>query len=133
MITLTQTLRDRNVLDAVGGPAFVTHLFTFTPTAANARYYLDIVREKYILRQIIATCTECAARAYDEQGRSHDPLLGDVEQRVLAIGEKRFQNEQVPVHDRAGDGGNREPSSSFTNAAARSPGIPSRGLPSSTA
>src|SRR5437763_6675496 len=53
LITFTQTLRDRNILDAVGGAAFVTNLFTFLPTAANVGYYLEIVREKYILRQII--------------------------------------------------------------------------------
>ena len=35
LITFTQVLRDRNVLDTVGGAAFVTSLFTFVPTAAN--------------------------------------------------------------------------------------------------
>ncbi len=95
VITLTQTLRDRNLLDAVGGPSFITHLFTFTPTAANATYYLEIVREKYILRQIIGSCTECAARAYDEQGEVNT-LLDEVEQKVLSINENRFKN-AVPL------------------------------------
>lgn len=97
-ITLTQILRDRKLLDGVGGPAFVTHLFTFTPTAANASYYREIVQEKYVLRQIITACTECAAAAYDEQGEVIT-LLGDVEQKVLAIGEKRFQNEIPSMTD----------------------------------
>ena len=91
VITLTQILRDRNLLEAVGGPSFITHLFTFTPTAANASYYLEIVREKYVLRQIISSCTECAARAYDEQGEVNT-LLDEVEQKVLAINENRFKN-----------------------------------------
>ena len=86
------------MLDGVGGPAFVTHLFTFTPTAANAAYYRDIVREKFVLRQIIAACTECAAAAYDEQGEV-TTLLGDVEQKILAIGEKRYQNEIPAMKD----------------------------------
>src|SRR3982074_690220 len=39
LITFTQVLRDRNVLDAVGGAAFLTSLFTFVPTPAhNASY-----------------------------------------------------------------------------------------------
>ena len=57
LITFTQVLRDRNMLDAVGGAAFITNLFTFVPTAANVTYYLEIVRDKFILRQIIAACT----------------------------------------------------------------------------
>src|SRR5438034_9759211 len=71
--TLTQVLRDRNLLDSVGGAAFVTSLFTFVPTAANVGYYLDIVRDKYILREIISAATESVRRAYEEQeiGRAH--------------------------------------------------------------
>ena len=97
-IILTQALRDRNLLDAVGGPAFITHLFTFTPTAANASYYIDIVREKFILRQIIGTCTECASRAYEEQGEV-PTLLDDVEREVLAIGQSRFKDSIPEIKD----------------------------------
>src|ERR1044072_6942547 len=46
LITFTQVLRDGHLLDSVGGAAFVTSLFTVVPTAANARCYLDIVRDK---------------------------------------------------------------------------------------
>src|SRR5437879_12753035 len=67
LITFTQVLRDRNLLESVGGPAFVPGLFTFVPTAANVGYYLDIVRDKYILRQIIPAATEGVRRAHEEQ------------------------------------------------------------------
>src|ERR1041385_7195450 len=67
LITFTQVLRDRNLLESVGGAAFVTSLFTFVPTAANIEYYLEIVRDKYILRQIISAATESVRRAYEEQ------------------------------------------------------------------
>src|SRR5439155_1192840 len=70
LITFTQTLRDQNVLETIGGASFVTSLFTFVPTAANVEYYLEIVRDKYVLRQIIITCTEGVRRAYEEQGRT---------------------------------------------------------------
>src|SRR5215472_13516609 len=38
LISFTQVLRDKNLLDSVGGPAFVTHLQTFVPTAAAVGY-----------------------------------------------------------------------------------------------
>lgn len=66
-ITLTQILRDRGKLDECGGAAFVTELFTFLPTAANAAYYLDILEEKLVLRELIKCCTAYSARGYDEQ------------------------------------------------------------------
>src|SRR6266576_4021212 len=67
LITFTQVLRDRNLLETVGGAAFITSLYTFVPTAANVGYYLEIVRDKYILRSIIAASTESVRRAYEEQ------------------------------------------------------------------
>ncbi len=83
-ITLTQVLQDRRLLEQVGGPAFVTNLFTYVPTHANAGYYLEIVREKFTLRQIISACTNCVSRAYDDQEQVQD-LLDEVEQKVFAI------------------------------------------------
>jgi len=67
IVTLTNELRDRNELDNAGGAAHITQLFTYLPTAANARYYADIVLAKWTLRRIIVTATEHAAKAYDEQ------------------------------------------------------------------
>src|SRR3954453_10809682 len=98
LITFTQVLRDRNVLDAVGGAAFVTSLFTFVPTAANVLYYLEIVREKYILRQIISAATESVRRAYEEQDEGNN-LLDEVEQRIFAVGEDRFKGEMLSMKE----------------------------------
>src|ERR1700676_4326657 len=98
LITFTQVLRDRNVLDAVGGASFVTSLFTFVPTAANIAYYLDIVRDKYILRQIIAASTESVRRAYEEQDEGNN-LLDEVEQIILAVGEDRFKGKMFSMKD----------------------------------
>ncbi|MEP6709819.1 MAG: replicative DNA helicase [Verrucomicrobiota bacterium] len=98
LITFTQVLRDRNVLDAVGGPAFITSLFTFVPTAANITYYLEIVRDKYILREIIAACTESVRRSYEEQDEVNN-LLDEVEQKIFAVGEDRFKGQVLTMKD----------------------------------
>src|SRR6478736_997891 len=98
LITFTQVLRDRHLLDSVGGAAFVTNLFTFVPTAANVQYYLEIVRDKYILRQIISAATESVRRAYEEQDEVNN-LLDEVEQRIFAVGEDRFKGQLLSMKD----------------------------------
>ncbi|HEV8417676.1 MAG TPA: replicative DNA helicase [Candidatus Udaeobacter sp.] len=100
LITFTQVLRDRNLLDSVGGAAFVTNLFTFVPTAANVQYYLEIVRDKYILRQIISAATESVRRAYEEQ-EEVDSLLDEVEQKIFDVGEDRFKGQMLSMKDHA--------------------------------
>ena len=92
LITFTQYLRDKNLLETVGGAAFVTRLFTFVPTAANIGYYLDIVRDKYILRQIIVAGTESVRSAYEDQD-DVNLLLDQAEHRIFVIGEDRFKGE----------------------------------------
>src|SRR5213592_391560 len=98
LITFTQVLRDRNLLESLGGASFVTGLFTFVPTAANVQYYLDIVRDKYILREIIAAATESVRRAYEEQDEVNN-LLDEVEQRIFAVGEDRFKGQMLSMKD----------------------------------
>lgn len=97
-ILLTQLLRDRGLLDKVGGPAFVTSLFTFVPTAANANYYLEILKEKFTLRQIIVTCNEFASRSYEEQ-ESVDTFLDEVETKVFKITESRLNEKTFQIKD----------------------------------
>ena len=98
LITFTQVLRDRNLLDAVGGPAFVTSLYTFVPTAANLEYYIDIVRDKYLLRSIITAATESVRRAYEEQDEVNN-LLDEVEQKIFAVGDDRFKGQMLSMKD----------------------------------
>src|SRR5213595_3095939 len=98
LITFTQVLRDRNLLETVGGAAAVTSLFTFVPTAANVTYYLEIVRDKYILREIIAACTESVRRSFEEQDEVHN-LLDEVEQRIFAVSEDRFKGEMLSMKE----------------------------------
>jgi replicative DNA helicase len=86
------------LLETVGGPALVTSLFTFVPTAANVGYYLEIVRDKYILRSIIAASTESVRRAYEEQDEVNN-LLDEVEQRIFAVGEDRFKGQMLSMKD----------------------------------
>jgi replicative DNA helicase len=74
MVTFTQLVKDQGDLDAIGGPAYIAHLFTFVPSAANVGYYIDIVREKWILRRIIAAAERAASLAFQAQDQVQELL-----------------------------------------------------------
>ena len=82
VITLQQRLKDKQLLEQVGGIAYLSQLQDAVPSAANLSYYLDIVREKYLLRKMIQTCTAVVGRVYDYEGEV-DALLDEVERDVL--------------------------------------------------
>ncbi len=90
IVTLTQKLKDSNQIDAVGGIAYVVSLPDMVPSAANLSYYLEIVREKYLLRKMIQTCNGVIAQIYEHEGNV-DELLDNVEADVLRISEERVE------------------------------------------
>ena len=63
LISLTQLLDDRRLLDDVGGATAVTELFTFVPTASNAAYYIDILYEKALARRVIEASAQLSEAA----------------------------------------------------------------------
>jgi len=97
-ITIAQYLRDRNKLDQIGGAAALNELFIYLPTATNAEYYVEILLEKFTLREIIKVCNEYSARSYEEQD---DPaaLLGEVEQKVFAIAQDRSKDKSANLKE----------------------------------
>lgn len=88
-ITLTQRMRDAGVLDehVANGAAYVTEVFTSLPTAANVTSYLEILREKKMLRDIIAIATEANQRSHTEQDRL-DEIIADIHARIAALGDE---------------------------------------------
>lgn len=84
LITFIERLRDRKLIEKVGGRNAVEHLFVFVPSAANVGYYVEIVREKYVLRQIIAACDEGIGEALKAQDDVSE-CLTTLQKKVLAI------------------------------------------------
>ena len=88
LITLTQKLKDENQLENVGGAAYISTLATSVPSAANLPYYIEIVREKNLLRKMLRTCSEVVGRVYEHEGEV-DGLIDEVERDILKISEER--------------------------------------------
>jgi replicative DNA helicase len=81
---LAKHLRDKGQLDSVGGPSAISALFTYIPTAANIREHLEILHEKFALREGIKTATEYSNRFYEEQDDVPN-LLDSFERDALAV------------------------------------------------
>ncbi|MDE3275875.1 MAG: replicative DNA helicase [Verrucomicrobiota bacterium] len=85
-VTLIERLRARGRLESVGGLPVVEALISGTPTSAHAEYYIDIVRQKHVLRKLISTAQETERKCYDGDGRNADVILGEAESAFLGIG-----------------------------------------------
>lgn len=86
VITLTQYLKDRNALEAVGGIATIATLPDYSPSATGLTHYAKIVRDKFVLRRLIQTGTEIVSTAYSSPDTAVDATLDAIETKVLQIG-----------------------------------------------
>lgn len=86
MVTITEALRVRGELDAIGGTVAIERLVDATPAVAHADYYTTILREKHLLRRIITAAENAQEKCYAPD-RSIDLIVSETEQEVLAISE----------------------------------------------
>lgn len=100
LITLQQRLKDHQKLEAVGGLAYLAALPDAVPSAVNIEYYLEIVAEKFVVRQTIAFCTEAAARMFEWPGQV-DHLLKELQGDFDRIAAQRSSEDQAPVRLKA--------------------------------
>jgi replicative DNA helicase len=97
LITVQQHLKDRQLLEQIGGVAYLSQLQDAVPSAANLSYYLEKIQEKYLLRKLVQTCSGVVGRIYDFEGNVEE-LLDEVEKEVLRVNESRSQTNMVPVN-----------------------------------
>jgi replicative DNA helicase len=96
LITLQQRLKDKQLLEQTGGIVYLTQLQDAVPSAANLSYYLDHVHEKFLLRKMIAVCTDVVGRVHDYEGEV-DALMDEVERDILRISESRVQGASTGI------------------------------------
>jgi replicative DNA helicase len=95
-ISVAEELRRRGVLERVGGLPYLSALMDTVQTAASARYYATIVREKSVLRSLIHAGTEITQLGYEGE-EDVASALDKSEQLVYTIGERRGVTEFMPV------------------------------------
>ena len=98
MVTLTERLRKKDIMEKVGGVAFITALANAVPTAANLAYYAGIVAEKAQLRKLINAATEIASSAY-EDSEDVAELMDKAEKSILAAAAGRSNSSFVQMKD----------------------------------
>ncbi|MES3041832.1 MAG: replicative DNA helicase [Pseudomonadota bacterium] len=80
-------LQNQGKGDEVGGLGYLNSLAQYVPSAGNIRRYAEIVRERSILRKLVAVGDEFATVGFNPQGRAVAEILDECEQKLLTIGE----------------------------------------------
>ncbi|CAN7310927.1 replicative DNA helicase [Rhizobacter sp. LjRoot28] len=88
VITVFEHLQMQGKAEECGGLVYLNALAQSVPSAANLRRYAEIVRERSVLRKLVATSDEIATAALNPQGRNVSEILDEAESKIFKIGEE---------------------------------------------
>ena len=96
LLSVSDRLKDKNLLEEIGGNAYLTDLINSVPTASHVINYAKIVQRKRILRDLIEASQEIGQMGYNES-EDVDILLDKAEQRIFSITQKSLSQNFIPV------------------------------------
>lgn len=94
LVTVSEKLRELNLLKKIGGKAFLVRLANEVPTAANVESYGRIIKSLSAKRELISATSRISEKAFDESLPT-DQLLDLAEQEIFSLSQKHIKN--IPV------------------------------------
>lgn len=85
VVTVFAELQKGGKTDQMGGLVYLNSLAQTTHSAGSLRRYAEIVRERAVLRKLIATADEISTSAFNAHGKSAETILEAAVQQVMGI------------------------------------------------
>lgn len=98
LLAISSRLKEKNLLESIGGNAYLTDIINTVPTATHVLNYAKIVQRKRILRELIEASQEINSLGWQEE-EDIDNLLDKAEQKIFSIAQKGLSQRFMPVKD----------------------------------
>jgi Replicative DNA helicase len=119
-LSVSNRLKDKNELEAIGGNAYLTELVNLVPSSGHVASYARIVRHKRVLRDLISVSQEIEMLGYNES-EDLETVLDDAEKKIFNIAQKGVSQNFTIVKDTLG--------AAFDRIEMLSQGTGTRGVP----
>ncbi|WP_081648007.1 replicative DNA helicase [Bifidobacterium minimum] len=96
VLVANRLLKDGD-LDKVGGADYLHSLVASVPTAANATYYAQIVHQRAILRNVIATGTKIVQLGYSAEGSQAEDVVNLAQSEVYEMSVGKIRQDYSPI------------------------------------
>lgn len=96
LMTVSNRLEEKELLDKIGGSSYLTALVNFVPTAANAAHYAKIVQKKKTLRDLIEAAHNITQISYQEI-EEVEMVLDQAEKNIFAISQRSLKQFFTPI------------------------------------
>ena len=98
LVTIQDELDRSSQLEAAGGIVYLASLLDGIPHLVNVDHYIDFIREKSLLRQMVNAANTIMAACFD-QAEPAEEILDRAEQSLFNLSEKRIRSGFISVKD----------------------------------
>jgi replicative DNA helicase len=92
LLTLSDDLQKHDLLETIGGSAYLSELTNMVPTSAHAEEYAGIITGKATRRRLIKAAADIAELGYNEEGQVQE-LLEQAESQIFNVSDKNLKQE----------------------------------------
>ncbi len=96
ILSLSNRLEERKLIEAVGGRAYLIQLANAVPTSSHAPHYAQIVQKKATLRRLIRASQEISALGFEE-AEDVEQALDKAEQKLFSVSQKFLKVAFTPI------------------------------------
>jgi len=98
LVTINNRIADDGLGSACGGQAYVASLTDGVPRSINLKYYVDIIKEKFTLRQLIDSAKRLQTSCMDLKTPSRE-IISNLEREIFDISEGRSKSDYSIIKD----------------------------------
>ena len=98
LVTVSDTLKRRSTLEAVGGSRYLAELVSLVPAPSNITHYVDIVRSHAIRRRLIEASENIVQNSISGEDEA-TKILDNAELAILEIGKEGHRKNYTPIKD----------------------------------
>jgi replicative DNA helicase len=121
ILTLSERLQGKGLLERCGGRAYIAELASSAPAAGNFAHYAELVTRKSTMRSLIEASHNIAEAAYEES-RDTAEVLDEAEKMIYAIGNASASHKFIAIGDKLENAWERIAANSGKDGAVR--GVP---------
>jgi replicative DNA helicase len=98
LLSLSSRLKEKNMLENIGGMAYLSELINAVPSSTNAHHYAEMVSNKHIMRELLKAAEDITGLGYDEEADIHE-ILEKAEKALYEVTNKSGSNKFVALKD----------------------------------
>ncbi len=98
LLSVSGRLKEKGLLEEIGGMTYLSELINLVPSSTNAEYYAEIVAKKHVMRELLKAAEHITSLGYEEELELHD-ILEKAEKSLYAVTNKTGSHKFIALKD----------------------------------